>query len=117
MTYRRQSSRSFLKQTAIGTAAIAAAPSLLIGTRPVTAAEFSLYNLHIEAVRRAKELAGGKPTALTILELSGSLGNTKPLADQWKVATGIAIQFVDAPLDQINQKVLLEAVMPRSQLS
>ena len=110
MTSYRHSRRSFLKQTALGTTTLAVAPSLLMGTRAALAVKLSLENVHAEAAQRAKELAGGKPTTLTILEPSGSLGNIKPVADQWKAATGIDIQFVEVPLDQINQKVLLEAV-------
>ena len=106
----RQSRRSFLKQTALSTAAFVIPPSLIIGSRSADAAKLSLDNVHIEAAQRAKELAGGKPVTLTILEPSGSLGNIKPVADKWKAETGIDIQYVEVPLDQINQKVLLEAV-------
>jgi multiple sugar transport system substrate-binding protein len=106
----RHSRRSFLKQTALGTTALAIAPSLVMSTRAAQAAKLSLENVHVEAAQRAKELAGGKPVTLTILDPSGSLGNIKPVADQWKSATGIDIQYVEVPLDQINQKVLLEAV-------
>jgi multiple sugar transport system substrate-binding protein len=110
VTSYRHSRRSFLKQTALGATTLAVAPSLLLGTQAAVAAKLSLENVHLEAAQRAKELAGGKPTTLTMLEPSGSLGNIKPVADQWKAATGIDIQFVEVPLDQINQKVLLEAV-------
>jgi multiple sugar transport system substrate-binding protein len=106
----RHSRRSFLKQTALGTASLVIPPSLVIGSRSAHAAKLSLDNVHIEAAQRAKELAGGKPVTLTILEPSGSLGNIKPVADKWKAETGIDIQYVEVPLDQINQKVLLEAV-------
>lgn len=108
---RRQNRRDFLKKAVLGTAALAVGPSLVASTREARAAtKFSLKNVHVEAAQRAKELAGGKPVALTILEPSGSLGNIKPVADGWKAATGIDIQYVEVPLDQINQKVLLEAV-------
>jgi multiple sugar transport system substrate-binding protein len=109
MSY-RHSRRSFLKQTAFGTTILAIAPSLVMGTRTALAAKLSLENVHVEAAQRAKELAGGKPVTLTILDPSGSLGNIKPIADKWKADTGIDIQYVEVPLDQINQKVLLEAV-------
>ena len=105
MSY-RHSRRSFLTQAALGTAALTVAPSLVMSTRAARAAKLSLENVHVDAARRAKELADGKPVTLTILEPSGSLGNIKPIAEQWKAATGIDIQYVEVPLDQINQKVL-----------
>jgi multiple sugar transport system substrate-binding protein len=106
----RHSRRSFLRRTALGTAALTVAPSLLWAPRTANAAKFSLDNVHAEAAKQAKELAAGKAVTLTILEPSGSLGNVKPVADRWKADTGIDIQYVEVPLDQINQKVLLEAV-------
>lgn len=109
MSY-RHSRRNFLKHAAFGTAALTVAPSLPLSTRAAHAAKLSLESVHLEAAQRAKELAGGKPVTLTILQPSGSLGNIKPVAEQWKAATGIDIQYVEVPLDQINQKVLLEAV-------
>ena len=66
MTSYRHSRRSFLKQTALGTTTLALAPSLLVGTRAALAAKLSLENVHVETAQRAKELAGGKPTTLTI---------------------------------------------------
>ena len=80
MSY-RHSRRSFLKQTALGTTTLAIPPSLVMGSRSALAAKLSLDNVHVEAAQRAKELAGGKPMTLTILEPSGSLGNIKPVAD------------------------------------
>jgi len=103
MSY-RHSRRSFLKQTALGTTALAIAPSLVMGTRTALAAKLSLENVHVEAAQRAKELAGGKPVTLTILDPSGSLGNIKPIADKWKADTGIDIQYVEVPLDQITDE-------------
>jgi multiple sugar transport system substrate-binding protein len=107
---RRQSRRNFLKNAALGTAVLAVGQTLPPSTRPAQAAKLSLENVHVDAALRAKELAGGKPVTLTILQPSGSLGNIKPVAEQWKAATGIGIEYVEVPLDQINQKVLLEAV-------
>lgn len=66
MSY-RHSRRSFLKQTAVGTAALTVVPSLLVSTQSARAAKLSLDNVHVEAAQRAKELAGGKPVTLTIL--------------------------------------------------
>jgi multiple sugar transport system substrate-binding protein len=47
---------------------------------------------------------------LKILEPSGSLGNIKPVADRWTAESGIKIEYVEVPLEEISQKVLLEAV-------
>jgi len=70
----------------------------------------TLANVHTAAAEAAKKLAEGRTVKLTILHPSGSLGNVKPVADRWTEETGIAIGYVEVPLGEINQKVLLEAV-------
>src|SRR5271166_258475 len=101
--------RSFLKSAAVGTAAFAAGTSLLSWARPAKAAG-SLANVQSDAAKAAKELAGGRVVTLRILEPSGSLGNIKPVADRWTADTGIKVEYIEVPLGEINQKVLLEAV-------
>ena len=101
--------RSFLKSAAVGTAAFAAGTSLLSWTRPVKAAG-SLINVSSDAAKAAKKLANGRAVTLRILEPSGSLGNIKPVAEKWTADTGINVEYIEVPLGEINQKVLLEAV-------
>src|ERR1700687_4130691 len=98
--------RDFLKGAAAAAASIAIPQALLV--RSARAA--SLDNVYEEFADAAKKLAAGKETTLKILEPSGSLGNAKPVADKWTAATGIKIEYVEVPLGEINQKVMLEAV-------
>lgn len=100
--------RRFLQGTAAG-AAMALAPSFVMRPRRAAAAA-SLDTVHIEAAARAKELAAGRAVTLKILEPSGSLGNVKPVADKWTEETGIKVEYIEVPLGEINQKILLEAV-------
>ncbi len=99
--------RSFLKGTAAGLAASALAPGLI---RQGFAQSAAIENIHNVAAAKAKELAGGKDVTLTIMQPSGSLGNIKPVADAFTEASGVKIEYLEVPLGEINQKVLLEAV-------
>src|SRR6476620_4101713 len=97
--------RSFLKTTA----ALAAGASLLSWARPVRAAG-SLSTVPSDAAKAAKDLANGRAVTLRILEPAGSLGNIKPVAQKWTAETGINIEYIEVPLGEINQKILLESV-------
>ncbi len=99
--------RDFLKATAAGTAGLAAGS--LLG-RGALAQDATLGNVHEMAAAKARELAEGRTVTLTIMQPSGSLGNVKPVADVFSAATGINIEYLEVPLGEINQKVLLEAV-------
>lgn len=99
--------RNFLKGVAAGTAAVSMSPLLL---RRARAQEATLENIHEVAAAKAKELAAGREVTLTVMQPSGSLGNVKPVADVFTEATGIGIEYLEVPLGEINQKVLLEAV-------
>ncbi|MEQ8651670.1 MAG: extracellular solute-binding protein [Kiloniellales bacterium] len=99
--------RNFLKGTAAGLAATALAPGLI---RQSFAQSAAIENIHNVAAAKAKELAGGKEVSLTIMQPSGSLGNIKPVADAFTEASGVKIEYLEVPLGEINQKVLLEAV-------
>ncbi len=103
-----KSRRRFLQNTAMTAGALALAPSFVM--RPRRASAATLDNVHTEAAKAAKELAAGRGVTLTIMDPSGSLGNVKPVADKWTEETGIAVEYVEVPLGEINQKVLLEAV-------
>ncbi len=98
--------RRFLQGTD-GLAAVTMTPGL-IGS--AWAQDPAIENIHNVAAAKAKELAGGKPVALTIMQPSGLLGNVKPVGGAFQQATGIEIKYLEAPLGEINQKVLLEAV-------
>ena len=69
-----------------------------------------LATIHETAAAEAKKLAQGRSVTLKIMQPSGSLGNVKPVADTFTEATGIKFEYLEVPLGEINQKVLLEAV-------
>ena len=105
----RMDRRSFLKSAAAGTAALATGVSLLSWGRPLQAAGL-LKDVQADAAKAAKELANGRVVTLRILQPSGSLGNIKPVAQRWTAETGINVEYIEVPLGEINQKILLEAV-------
>jgi multiple sugar transport system substrate-binding protein len=97
--------------------------ALLAGTASVAAMSFgplaaslaraqagSLATIHETAATEAKTLAAGRDITLRVMQPSGSLGNVKPVADLFTAATGIKFEYIEVPLGEINQKVLLEAV-------
>lgn len=99
--------RSLLKGGVAGFAAATLPLGFVAGARAQSAA---LDTVHTDAAAAAKKLAEGRQVKLTILQPSGSLGNVKPVADIWTEQTGIAVDYVEVPNSEINQKVLLEAV-------
>lgn len=105
--------RRFLKNTAVGAAALTVAPYIPGALAKTRSPEFSLASVDVDAAKRAKMLADGKNITLTIMQPSGSLGNIKPVAERWTKATGIKIAYNEVPLEQINQKVMLDAVTKR----
>jgi multiple sugar transport system substrate-binding protein len=88
---------------------MAASGGLFSYIRPALAAG-ALASVDTDVAAAAKALAAGKPVTLRILEPSGSLGNIKPVAENWTAATGIKVEYVEVPLGEINQKILLDAV-------
>ena len=103
------SRRSFVRTTLAGTAALAAGAALTNWPRRCLAAG-PLASVGTDAASTAKQLAQGRTVTLRILEPSGSLGNIKPVAENWTAATGIKVEYIEVPLGEINQKVLLESV-------
>ena len=103
-----RSRRRFVQGAAAGAAAAALVPGFVM--RPHRAGAATLENVHTEAAKAAKELAAGREVSLTIMEPSGSLGNVKPVADKFTEETGVKIEYLEVPLGEINQKILLEAV-------
>jgi multiple sugar transport system substrate-binding protein len=101
------SRRAALQGSAAGIGAFAMSP--LLG-RLAYGQTDELATIHETAAAKARELAGDRSITLKIMQPSGSLGNVKPVADRWTEATGIKVEYLEVPLGEINQKVLLEAV-------
>lgn len=106
LDWRRLSRRTILKGAAAGLGGYAMAPGFFGSAR----AAGDLETVHERAAAAAKSLAEGRAVSLTIMQPSGSLGNVKPVADRFTEATGIGVNYLEVPLGEINQKVLLEAV-------
>jgi multiple sugar transport system substrate-binding protein len=102
----RLNRRSALKTAGAGMLSFAMGP---LG-RGAHAQEATLDTIHDFAAQTAKKLAGGRAITLKIMQPSGSLGNVKPVADVFTQQTGINFEYLEVPLGEINQKVLLEAV-------
>ena len=100
--------RRFLEGAAALAAAGAIAPYVMNPGRARAAG--SLADVTKDAAAAAKKLAEGRKVTLTILEPSGSIGNIKPVAERWTADTGIEIKYIEVPLGEIDQKVLLESV-------
>ena len=100
--------REVLRAGAAGAAAFAMPPVLFAGRAAAQTA--TLDTVHNVAAETARKLAEGRTVKLVILQPSGSLGNIKPVADRWTQDTGIVVDYVEVPLGEINQKVLLVAV-------
>ena len=99
--------RMLMRSAALGAVAYSTSP-LLRGTAFAQSAD--LTNIHETAAAAAKKLAEGRTVKLKIMQPSGSLGNVKPVADRFTEATGIKFEYLEVPLGEISQKVLLEAV-------
>lgn len=103
------SRRSILAAGTAGMASYALSPMLFnAGARAQNAT--SLADIHEYAAAQARTLAGDRQITLKILQPSGSLGNVQPVAEVWSELTGIQFEYIEVPLGEINQKVLLEAV-------
>ena len=100
--------RRFL-QGAAAVAGSALLPSYVMRPRAANAG-LPLASVDTDAAAAAKKLAAGRDITLKILEPSGSLGNVKPVAEVWTAKTGIKVEYIEVPLGEINQKMLLEAV-------
>ncbi len=100
--------RKFMQSAAVGATAAIVAPSFIMSPGRANAA--TLDNVHLEAAKKAKELAAGRNITLKILQPSGSLGNVKPVADEFTAMTGVTVEYLEVPLGEITQKILLESV-------
>lgn len=100
--------RRIIQSAVVGAAVPLVASSMIVMPRRTRAA--TLENVHTEAAARAKELADGRDITLKILQPSGSLGNVKPVADRFTAETGIKVEYLEVPLGEITQKILLESV-------
>lgn len=68
------------------------------------------------ALAAAAELGKNAPKkTVSILNPSGSAGNMKPFAQEWKDATGLDIELIEAPLTEMHQKGMQEAVAKSGQ--
>ncbi len=73
-------------------------------------AKFSLKNLHQQVAAKARDLTLGKQVELTILLPKGSAANVIPIAEAFQAATRISFNFVEAPVDEINTRMIVDTI-------
>lgn len=67
----------------------------------------SLENMHTGVCQKVRELSGAGNKSITVLFPKGSLANLQPVATRFAKETGVDVRYVEAPLDDINSKILL----------
>lgn len=92
------SRRSFLKLSASIAAAAHLKPAQLF-------ASSEAENTILKAVKRIK---ADQNIALKILHPQGSLENIKPIANKFTQKTGIIIEFIKTPVNNINTKIFID---------
>ncbi len=68
---------------------------------------FPIDDLHIGIGDHVRRIKDSRSLAITVLFPKGSLANVQPVGDQFKKLTGVDVRYLEAPLDDINSKVLL----------
>ena len=66
--------------------------------------------LHSRVAARVRTLTKGHPTTLRLLLPNGSRGNVDPLIQAFKTMTGVDIAATEAPVDDINTVLSLDAL-------
>lgn len=74
----------------------------------------TLGDLHGRVAAHAKNLAAGRDVTLAILQPVGSLGNVKPVGDRFTKDTGIAVTYIESALDEINTRMMVDALSGQS---
>lgn len=69
----------------------------------------SLENLHDFAVAAVNRLTAGREIRLRLMYPTGCLGNIKETVTVFTQKTGVALDLVEVPLDEITEEILLEA--------
>lgn len=72
--------------------------------------KFPLGSVHEDAARVARGLAAGRDVQLTLLLPNGSSANVTPIATAFSEATGIAFEFVETPVDEINSRMVIDTI-------
>src|SRR5262245_3037739 len=111
-------SRRQLMRGLAGLGLSTAAISWLTGHSPLAVRQAYAAAATVEqrALEAAAELAKNAPKkTVSILNPSGSAGNMKPFAQEWKDATGLDIELIEAPLTEMHQKGMQEAVAKSGQ--
>lgn len=93
----------------VGTAALSAGltttfPALVRGKET---SAFSMDDLHGQVYRQVARLAGKRDISITVLYPKGSIANVRPVGVKFEKQTGVSVRYQEAPLDDINSKILL----------
>lgn len=95
---------NILARGAGGVGAAVACPSVV---RAGGNSRFSMAGLHDQVSQKVSKLAGSRDVTLTVLYPQGSIANVKTVGTRFEKMTGVTLRYQEAPLDDINSKILL----------
>ncbi len=102
---------------------LSAATACLVGPRLFAddaaaqspAQPFDLETVDTQATDAARALASGRDITLTILMPEGSPANVLPATEAFRAATGIGFAFLETPVDDINTRMIINALAGESE--
>jgi len=88
----------------------------LTGTMPVIARgvpfeRFTMDDLHGQVGRAVTALVAKRDISIAVLYPKGSIANVMAVGKRFQNMTGVRIRYLEAPLDDINSKILLAKLM------
>jgi len=88
----------------------------LTGTMPVITRgapfeRFAMDDLHGQVGRAVTSLVAKRDISITVLYPKGSIANVMAVGKRFQNMTGVQVRYVEAPLDDINSKILLAKLM------
>lgn len=106
--YNRQVTRRTILRCA-GTGATAAGLTAVMPAvgRGAQTERFTMDGLHSQVCRKVTALVAKRDVSMTVLYPKGSIANVKTVGERFQKMTGVRVRNFEAPLDDINSKILL----------
>ena len=101
--------RRRISQSLVGLSGLMLNPSIVAAAVESNTGKFDLSNLHVQATAQAAKLTHGDRVVIKLLLPNGSNANVKPVADEFTQRTGIQIELIETPVDDINTRMFIEA--------
>ncbi len=83
---------------------------LLSGLLPRSVFADSTGELHSIVAGQARQLAGERQVSLRLLMPQGSEANLKPIIAAFRQASGIQVELVESPVDDMNTRLILDNI-------